>query len=397
MLQTRKMPPRSSGRPAGLPFGLRHPQRQQVAALILSVLACGVDVIRVVWLVGGLGVLAGVLITLGGAFVSLRWQWAGYLLTLAGTILTLSFGWDPIVEYSVAIFTLFGLTVRGFPPVRATVVGGVVLAAAFLIASAATHTNPLQTDAYAGVIGILAGGATGAALRVQRQYWEALEERADEAIAFGEIEAERRAAEERVRIAQDLHDIIGHNVAVISMHLGAAEVSAGRDPAALDHALSAARGAVQSVLTETHRTLNLLRASDDAEHLRPTPSIDAVPELLKTFEQIGLTIDAEVAVHTPVEAGAALIAYRVLQEALTNVHRYGAGIATAQLTSHGNELIVMVSNPIDQRKPAQASSGYGLIGMRERLATVGGALTIEHDDDAFHLIATLPATGGTSR
>jgi signal transduction histidine kinase len=109
----------------------------------------------------------------------------------------------------------------------------------------------------------IGGGATGVVLRLHRDHWWALEERAENAIATREIEATRRVTEERLRIARDLHDVIGHQVAMLSMHLGAAEIGLPDDARSSRQALVAARACARTVLLESQRILALLRRGDD--------------------------------------------------------------------------------------------------------------------------------------
>ncbi|RKR73307.1 sensor histidine kinase [Frondihabitans australicus] len=381
------------------PFWAPAANRQQDVAIGVSLLALAIDVFRVFQLGAEPIVFVGIALSVAGAVASRRFAWVGLLMALAGVAVALLGSWDPIVEYSVVAFTLFGITSRGFPPVRGVVVGAAAMVVLFTVSAILHAVNPLETDSIAGIFAPVAGGASGAAFRLQRQYLRSLEIRAEDAVARGAIEAERRAAEERLRIARDLHDIIGHNVAVISMHLGAVEVSAGADAVAVERSLRAARQAVQTVLAETQQTLALLRADEsvDAEGgaLAPAPDLAAIPALIDSFEEIGLRVEGEVDVDrggSSVDPGAALIAYRVAQEALTNAHRYGTGLAEVTMVLHDDSVLIEVSNAVAAASDGPGS-GYGLLGMRERVASVGGTLDVVESDGAFRVTAVLPATG----
>src|SRR5690606_18741122 len=145
----------------------------------------------------------------------------------------------------------------------------------------------------AALFSAIAGGATGAALRIHREHWLILEERAETALATREIEATRRVTEERLRIARDLHDVIGHQVALLSMHLGAAEIGLPEDADDSRQALVSARSSARTVVVETQRILELLRLRDtvtDDEALRPTPALSGLEALVASFESIGLDV-----------------------------------------------------------------------------------------------------------
>lgn len=376
------------------PFWSTRPDRLQNATVALSLVASTVDVIRML-IAGEPAVLVGAVLALVGAVVARRFGWAGLVLTLVGTAVALASGWDPIVQYSVVAFTVFGLTLGGLPPVRTIGFAAGSLAAIFVVVDMLRQVDPLSTDASAAVAAACATGAIGLAIRLQLQYWKTVELRARDAAERGALEAERRAAEERLRIARDLHDVIGHNIAVISMQLGAVEVSAGRDEALLTRSLQASRDAVQAVLAETQQTLHLLRAGPDEPAGRPAPNLDGVADLLSSFEQIGLRVVSTLELgerDRSLDGGVELVAYRVVQEALTNALRYGSGEAEVVLDATGSAIRIEVANPV-AGQGLQAGSGYGLVGMAERVASVGGTLSASAAEGAFRVRAVLPRAG----
>ncbi|MFI1735447.1 sensor histidine kinase [Streptomyces acidicola] len=173
----------------------------------------------------------------------------------------------------------------------------------------------------AALFSAIAGGATGSALRIHREHWRTLEERAESAIATREIEATRRVTEERLRIARDLHDVIGHQVAMLSMHLGAAEIGLPEDAESSRQALVSARSSARTVVVETQRILALLRLGDDIsddEALRPTPALSGLEGLVASFESIGLDVRPSIDIPAGfVEPSVGVTVYRVVQEALT--------------------------------------------------------------------------------
>lgn len=135
---------------------------------------------------------------------------------------------------------------------------------------------------------------------------------------------ERGVAQERLRIARDLHDGVGHQIAVVNMHLGAAEVHLS-DPRALRGDLVAARAAVQAVLRETQQILAVLRVDNAGERPQATPSPAAVGDLVESYRQAGMVVNANIGSFGIALSGQSSVAvYRVVQEALTNAHKHGS-------------------------------------------------------------------------
>ena len=155
-----------------------------------------------------------------------------------------------------------------------------------------------------------------------------LEQRAADAITARQREVERGVVEERLRIARDLHDLMGHEVAVLNMQIGVAEVHLPSTADRSRQALQAARAAVQSVLQETQQILAVLRnVQGPLTSGQPTPGAERIGELVDSFRQIGLQVDAQVdeGIAELVHPTTGLAMYRIIQEALTNARRYGDG------------------------------------------------------------------------
>jgi signal transduction histidine kinase len=244
------------GSQAPSPVWFRRPGVLQGGTAVLIALAASVELVRMIADAAGLAVFAAWLVTVGGAALARVRPWPGLALAVAGCLVAALAGWDPIVLWSITVFTLFSFTLQGMPAVRGTVFAGIGL---YLATSIAQDYAFLSLVSFPAVMSAVAGGAIGNAIRTQQEYLRSLERRAADAEANRDLEATRRVAEERIRIARDLHDVVGHQVAVVSMHLGVAEVSLppGADPART--ALESARTAVRSVLIETQRILELLR------------------------------------------------------------------------------------------------------------------------------------------
>jgi signal transduction histidine kinase len=230
----------------------------------------------------------------------------------------------------------------------------------------------------------------------RRQTQRALAEQEE----LSELERARRAVlEERTRIARELHDVVAHHMSMIAVRAETApfRVKALPDPARTEFAeiASAARGA----LTDMRRLLGVLRSEASAPDLAPQPGLDEVTELVELARQSGLAVHlrADDAGDAPPD-GVALAAYRIVQEALANAARHAPGAAVeVELRPGPDALVVRVSNatPPPGAAPggpaAKAPAGHGLTGMRERAATLGGALTAAPTEGGgFEVTAHLP-------
>ncbi|SOE19114.1 sensor histidine kinase [Streptomyces sp. OK228] len=340
-------------------------------------------------------------VLLAGGGVALSWwrPWAGLVVTSAASFAVTAVGHDPLSVWMMAVLVLFSVTLRGKQPLAGT---GIV--AAFFLGAFMT-LGGFRGGAIVGAAALfsaIAGGATGAALRIHREHWRTLEERAESAIATREIEATRRVTEERLRIARDLHDVIGHQVAMLSLHLGAAEIGLPEDAESSRQALVSARSSARAVVVETQRILALLRLADDIsedEALRPTPALSGLEGLIASFESIGLDVHPSIDIPAGfVEPSVGVTVYRVVQEALTNAYRHGEGAATVDVGQRDGRICVTVENRVGHPLRGSGSgSGLGLVGMRERVESSSGRLTIDSDDGRFRVHAEFSPLGAVVR
>ncbi|MFE3413946.1 sensor histidine kinase [Streptomyces mirabilis] len=340
-------------------------------------------------------------VLLAGGGVALSWwrPWAGLVVTSAASFAVTAVGHDPLSVWMMAVLVLFSVTLRGKQPLAGT---GIV--AAFFLGAFMT-LGGFRGGAIVGAAALfsaIAGGATGAALRIHREHWRTLEERAESAIATREIEATRRVTEERLRIARDLHDVIGHQVAMLSLHLGAAEIGLPADAESSRQALVSARSSARAVVVETQRILALLRLADDIsedEALRPTPALSGLEGLIASFESIGLDVHPSIDIPAGfVEPSVGVTVYRVVQEALTNAYRHGEGAATVEVGQRDGRICVTVENRVGHSLRGSGSgSGLGLVGMRERVESSSGRLTIDSDDGRFRVHAEFSPLGAVVR
>lgn len=289
--------------------------------MAIAAVAILVDLVSLLVEHGPLPAALAVLVSLAGVVLAWVRPWLGLGLTLAGCLLAALVGWDPTALWTVVIYTIFSTVLAGVP---ATVAG--IGCAAFLYVLLALRAEGRFSDPVA-VTAI---------------------------VAASQREVEREVVEERLRIARDLHDLVGHEVAVLNMQIGVAEVSLPADADRSRRALVEARSAVQSVLQETQQILTVLRQDQPLPVAnQPIPGVNQVPELVESFSQIGLDVDARLDPSLAERAypTTGLATYRIIQEALTNAHRYGKGTAQLTTTIRADTVIIMIVNEIPDHRP----------------------------------------------
>jgi signal transduction histidine kinase len=299
--------------------------------------------------------------------------------------------------FFLAIFLAIG-TVASILPTREalvpTVISVTVLAVSgFLVDSEETsHAAHLLYLSWS-TVAFLAGKT----VRDRRELLAGLRERNRQLEETQEEEALRRVAEERVRIARDLHDIVAHNIAGISLQAATGAHVADAHPEQARAALLAIKDASRQTLDELRTTLHLLREGDDDAPLAPTPGLDALAGLVDAVNANGVPTTLEVLGDTAaVPDAVAGAAYRIVQESLTNVMRH-AGPATASvvLDRVAGGLNILVQ---DDGRGASAGvdgpSGHGLSGMRERALALGGTVDAgPRPGGGFRVRAWLPVDG----
>ncbi|AEW94989.1 two component sensor kinase [Streptantibioticus cattleyicolor NRRL 8057 = DSM 46488] len=241
----------------------------------------------------------------------------------------------------------------------------------------------------------------GDSLRTRRAYYAQLEERAERLQREREAQAKAAVAAERARIARELHDVVAHNVSVMVVQADGAAYVLDASPEQAKQALGTISQTGRLALAEMRRLLGLLRASDDSggEYV-PQPGVEQLGDLIEQVRGAGLPVEFEVAgTPRPLSSGVELTAYRIVQEALTNTRKHGGpgAQATVHLTYGDAELRMLIED--DGRGARQElyesggadGLGHGLIGMRERIAMVGGTLcTGPRPGGGFRISAALP-------
>jgi signal transduction histidine kinase len=237
--------------------------------------------------------------------------------------------------------------------------------------------------------------AVGDATRNRRAYVAAVEERAHRAEQTREEEARRRVAEERLRIARDLHDAVAHHIAVVNLHAGLAGHTLRTRPDQAEASLVHVREAAQTVLDELATILSVLRQNgDDGAPTDPVRGLGRLDDLLTSLAAAGHRVEhRQVGAARPLPEVVDQAAYRIVQEALTNAHKHGVDdTADLRIEYRPDTIVLEVTNPTGPVDRDRDTAGHGLTGMRERATAVGGRLTAEPSGRAvFRVHAVLPA------
>jgi signal transduction histidine kinase len=275
-----------------------------------------------------------------------------------------------------------------------------VLAAAVAVTVAAQAPGARgQPGAWASfTLGALvaASGVLGYALRTRRDYVAELRDRAARLEAAEGERAARAVVEERLRIARELHDVIGHSISLIAIQAEAAARSARSSPDAVPAYLSRISAASRQALAEMRGVLAVLRPDttvlSDTGELSPQPGLEQVAELVASLRADGLETRLEAEpMHLP--PGMALAVYRIVQESLTNVLKHAGAGAKAGVTVVRSGRTVRVSVHDDGAGPSgrASSTAHGIVGMRERVTAYDGTLrTGARPGGGFEVEASIP-------
>jgi signal transduction histidine kinase len=289
---------------------------------------------------------------------------------------------DPAIMFApaVALYTVAASRPRSVTIPVAVAAG--LLGTATIVATADSDVADVAVNYFVGITAWVVGDT----VRTQR-------EQAARAEAQRAGDARRAVAEERVRIARDLHDVVAHHLSVIVVQSEAAQEVLDARPDQAGAAMGRVADTARTALAELRRVLGVLRSEADGGAARaPQPDLAGVDDLVAAVRQAGLTVDVRTeGPARPVTGVVGLTAYRVVQEALTNVLRHAAARRAEVALSFGDDaLVVTVSD--DGRGPAGGDGGgHGIAGMRERVAIAGGSLDAgPRDGGGFAVRARLP-------
>ncbi|MDW4906341.1 sensor histidine kinase [Streptomyces sp. ADMS] len=256
--------------------------------------------------------------------------------------------------------------------------------------------HPLVLKTVAPIAYVLVPVATGSARRMRHAYLDAVHTRAEHAERTRDEEARHRVTEERIRIARELHDVVAHHLALANAQATTAAHLARSNPEQTRRMLNDLTGTTSSALRELKATVGLLRHADDVDApLEPAPGLSRLPELVDTVRSAGVGVAlTTVGKERPLSPGVELTAFRIVQEALTNITKHAVGAtACVRLAYSADRLTITVTNNATATVPAGPAvpvpaRGFGLIGMRERARSVGGRLEAGHRPEGGYEVST---------
>ncbi|SHN46507.1 sensor histidine kinase [Cryptosporangium aurantiacum] len=212
-------------------------------------------------------------------------------------------------------------------------------------------------------------------------------------------ELRRIVAEERTHIARELHDVVAHQVSMMTVQAGAAQAVADTDPVGARQAMAAVEQAGRQTLDELRHLLGVLRPESMRNGVGPQPGLADVPRLIDQVSAAGLDVRITDELATPLPTRVQLSAYRIVQEALTNVVKHaGPGTrADVHLREEGTDVVIEVTDDAAPGVTRPQAAGHGIVGMRERATLLGGSLVAApRPDGGFRVLARFPRDGASA-
>ncbi|MFC9245632.1 sensor histidine kinase [Streptomyces sp. NPDC057136] len=296
----------------------------------------------------------------------------------------------PLPAHFGAVLVVALYSVARACPGRVTTAAAVATVSLTLLSQSHGRIPPWQEAVASPLTTLIVVGTAMAVNRWQR-----------EVAANRRLLADRAVADERRRIARELHDIVAHHITTMQLMAGGARANLA-EPEVVRDALVTLESSGRLALREMRQLLDVLRAGDEPEAAPslPQPGVDDLDRLVAESRLAGLPTEFSVrGPQRPLPPTVGLTVFRIAQEALTNTRKYaGAARASVQLTYHQERITVEVRDdgggaPPQEEASAVGSGGYGLIGMRERVALHGGTLTVgPQADGGFAVVADLPLT-----
>jgi signal transduction histidine kinase len=332
-----------------------------------------------------------------GAAGSLAWRRRapGWTLAVSGALTLLllhidaSAGATAVIAPAVALYSL-ALT-RG----RASRLLAALAAVAAVILVEAFHSgSPTLLQTLGHVLLVAVPLLAADVHRTRHAYVELLQGQLELAERTREQEAQRRAQQERMRIARDLHDVVAHTLTTINVQAATAAELLDRDPGHARSALETIEDASRDAIGELRAILGVLRDGDDDEvPLAPAPALDEVADLVRRTRDEGVDVRLDVVGERPerVPEAVSLAAFRIVQESLTNARRHAAGAPVrVELSFEPGALAVTVENGGGPSANGNGVGGVGILGMTERASTLGGTLNAAELPSGFRVDAQLP-------
>jgi len=302
-----------------------------------------------------------------------------------GALYGLGYGFPP-VGFAVALYTVARRPDETRPALR----NGVLAGSVAMLLGPSLVRNGLGPGVFAGTIVWAVAWFWGDRQRQRHERRGAAAERAERAEREAERERRLASAEERMRIARDLHDSAGHAVNVILVQAGAARLLLERDPARSRSALETIEDVARETLVEIDQLVRALRDPGRVDGVEPPAGLRALDALVERARTGGLDVGVQViGERRDLPPGVDQAAYRILREALTNASRHGSGSADVELAYGASSLELRVSNAVPDGATS-GRAGHGIVGMRERAQLLGGTLEAGREGNVFRVRATLP-------
>ena len=271
---------------------------------------------------------------------------------------------------------------------------GVARAATWASLPVAIHLHPHHDQDAVQLVAVVAAWLAGDMVRAIRGYRQQLQ-LVQRRQAVEELRLAR--AEERLRLSREVHDVVSHSLSTIAVQAGVARLVLAKQPGQASAALSAIETASRSALDELRKLLRQIRDPDDADEAA-TPTLSDLPALIGKLRRVGLDVSYHSTGHPqPYSTAVTLSAYRIAQEALTNVTKHASGARARVQVDHGTDELTVTVTDDGSPNPVRsvASGGLGIPGMRERAELLGGTLTAEPGPGgSFTVTARLPVRKG---
>ncbi|MGW5017645.1 sensor histidine kinase [Streptomyces cacaoi] len=404
VLAPRPLPPRPEPSPDGrlrrLPAPLRERARWAPHALVVGCAAFAFFVLLIKGVeFGSLGSVVPLTLSLlatGPVALTLLRPVGAYWISCAGLVLAMGYGGDwgsAALLCHVVVMVLVVLRTR--PRLAAEMWVVTFVGCALVLTLLQRGDRDLAQYAAATAVGLVAAAAVRA-WRDERRHVEETE------TVKEQERAHRTVLEERATIARELHDVVAHHMSVIAIQAEAAPYRVENTPPELATALGTIRENAVAALTELRRILGVVRSGDtdpyrDTDPEAPQPTLADLDALLESVRKTGLDADAVVTgAVRPLPQGVELSAYRLVQEALSNVLRHSPGASARVEIAYvlGGLGLRIVNGRPDRPAEPSPGAGHGVLGMRERVQVLGGEMTAgPTDDGGYEVAAFLPAPG----
>jgi signal transduction histidine kinase len=310
-----------------------------------------------------------------------RWPFAVVAVVTGAALAAVALGYALVpLQLAVALYTLAATSRRG------SRIAGAASIAVMTIALAASGYAAFG-DSAARVVFLVAALLLGDSIGSRRAYVREIEEKAERLEREREMDARRAAAEEQARIARELHDVITHALSVIVVQAGAADEVFETDPTRARGPIHAIDAAARNALADLRRVLGVLHGGAEYE---PQPGLARLDELVERVRATGLQVAVEISgAPRPLPAAVDLSAYRIVQEALTNTLKHAHASHVDVRVEYAERLRLDVRD--DGDGAVNGSGGNGVVGMRERVALLGGTLETGSDPrGGYRVSASIP-------